>query len=124
MADTNEDDSMGVAAEVSIPGASETKISDIENDIDFPTPSEVTVVWFSPSALPIEAHDAQLAGTPRSAATIAFDALAPGFAASTNEVPPLRRPSADTYAWDDASRTRFPWLGETLDTQFKWAASP
>ena len=55
MADTNEDDSMGVAAEVSIPGASENEISDIENDTDFPTPAEVTAVRFPPSALPIEA---------------------------------------------------------------------
>ena len=40
MADTNADDSMGVAVEVSIPGANENDISDIEND-DFPTPAEV-----------------------------------------------------------------------------------
>jgi hypothetical protein len=65
-----------------------------------------------------EAYVAQLASTPRSAATIAFDALSPGFAASINEVPPLRRPSADTSAGDVAARTRFPGFGEMLDTEF------
>jgi hypothetical protein len=115
MADTNDDDSMGVAAEVSIPGASENEISDIENDTDFPTPAEVNAFRFPPSALPIEAHDAQLAVTPRSsAATIAFDA-AVSSSDVPNETPSLLRSSAGTSAEDDVARTD--GRVETLDAR-------
>ena len=119
MADTNVDDSMGVAVEVSIPGANDHDISDIENDSDVPTPAEINVAQLAGTARPPKAYVPQLAGTTRSAATIAFDALAPGFAASINEAPPLRQPSADTSAGDDVARTRSPWLiSETNDTLF------
>jgi hypothetical protein len=115
---TNADDSMGVVVEVSIPGANDNDISDIVNDSDFPTPAEMNVARLEGTARPLEAYEAQFAGTPRSAATIAFDALAPGFTASIHEAAPLGQPSADTSAGDDSARIRSPWLGETLDTLF------
>ena len=77
MANTNADDSMGVAVEVSIPGANENDILDIENDSDFPSPAEINVARSRPPSRPLEAYEAQLAGTPRTAATIAFDAVHP-----------------------------------------------
>ena len=98
MAETNADDSMGVVVEVSIPGAYDNDISDIDNDADFLFAAEINAAQLAGTPRPSEAYVAQLAGTPRSAATIAFDALAPVFAASINEAPSLRRPSANTYA--------------------------
>ena len=90
MADTNADNSMGVAVEVSIPGANDNDISNIENDSDFPAPVKINVARSRAPHNTLEVYEAQLAGTPRSAATIAFDAVVPDFAASINEVPPLR----------------------------------
>ncbi len=84
MAETNADDSMGVVVEVSIPGVDDIDISDIDNDADFPSAAEINVAQLAGTTTPPEAYVAQLAGTPRSAATIAFDALAPVFAASIN----------------------------------------
>ncbi len=84
MADTNADDFMGVAVEVSIPGANDNDISDIKNDSDFPSPVEINAARSRAPSRPLEAYEAQLAGTPRSAATISFDAVAPDFAASIN----------------------------------------
>ncbi len=72
MANTNADDSMGVAVEISIPGANENDILDIENDSDFPSPAEINVARFRPPSRPLEAYEAQLAGTPLSAGTIAL----------------------------------------------------
>ena len=124
MANTKADDSTGVAVEVSIPGANDNDISDIENDSDFPSPAEINGARSRAPSRPLDAYEVQLAGSPRSAATIAFDAVAPDFDASINDVPPLRRPSTDTSAGDDDARTRSPWLVETLCYAVLWADSP
>ena len=118
MAAANEDDSMGVAVEVSIPDANDDDISDIENDFVYPSQAEINVARTRPLAWLLEAHAAQLAGTSRSAATTADDAVAPGFVAPINEIPPLRQPSVVKFVGGDVARTRYLWLIETLDTQF------
>ena len=79
MAKTNADDSMGVVAEVSIPGAGDIDISDIDNDADFPSAAEINAAQLAGTTRPPEAYVAQFAGTPRSAATITFDAPCSSF---------------------------------------------
>jgi hypothetical protein len=56
MADINADDSMGVTVEVSIPGANENGISDIENDSDFPFPAEINVARSRSPSRPLEVY--------------------------------------------------------------------
>jgi hypothetical protein len=111
-------DSMGVAVEVSISGANKNDISDIENDTDFSSPAEVNVARCRVPSMPLETLNAQFAGTQRNAAAIALDAVVPIIAAFINEVPPMRRPSADTSAENEDAHTHAPWLVETLAAQF------
>ena len=66
---------MGVAVGVSIPGANEIDISDIEND-DFPSPAEVNAALYRTPSMPLDALNAQFAGTQRNAAATPIDAVA------------------------------------------------
>ena len=118
MTSTHVDDSMGVAVEVSIPDANEDDISDIENDFEYPSQAEINDARTRPPAWLLEAHEAQLAGTSHSAATTTDDAVAPGFIAFINEIPPSQQPYADTSAGVDDAPTRSHWLVEALDAQF------
>ena len=47
---------MGVVVEVSIPGADDDDISDIENVADFPSPAEINAAHSRPSSWPLATH--------------------------------------------------------------------
>ncbi len=52
MAETNADDSMGVGVEVSVPGADDIDISDIDSDADFPSTAEINAAQLAGTARP------------------------------------------------------------------------
>ena len=62
IAATNADDSMGVAVE--IPNAVEDDIYDFENEIDYPSQSEVNVARIANPSWLVDARNEELGGPP------------------------------------------------------------
>ena len=79
MAAANADDSMGVAVEVRIVGANaeDEEISDIENEINYPSHAEVDSTRTTRPSWLLDTRNAKFAGPSRSVAATAAGTLAP-----------------------------------------------
>ena len=75
MAATNAYDSMGVAVEIS--NAVEDAISDLENEIDYPSQAEDNVTRIALPSWLVDARDTEFAGPPHQFSITADGSLAP-----------------------------------------------
>jgi len=85
MADTNADDSMGVAVET--PLAEDNDIFDIENEIDYPSQAEVDAARVSYPSLAIDTRNLDSAGPPHQVSSTADGSLSRHGIAPFGEAP-------------------------------------